>query len=358
MSLNQLALFPALLVAALLLGALAGAPAGAQEPLRVGSLQAAPGEKVSGYLRVPLADGGSTEIPMSIVNGTMPGPVLALVAGTHGTEYTPILALQQLLPELDPAAIQGAVILVHMANPIAFFTRRLAEGDPDDLNEQYPGDPEGTPSERIAWKLGQEVVQRATHVIDMHAGGGNQVLESYIYLVVTGDSGLDGASRAMALAYGTDRIVIWTGMYADEQRNRSYLATYALSLGKPAFQPEHGGAMTTDPTYIQRHLAGVRSVMAHLGMIEGDVLVPGEPLFFGPSDEVRVEHSGRWHPLVSVRQIVEEGSLLGRLTDPFGNVLEEVRAPYPGEVLSIVGPPPVNAGEAVVFIGRLPGNGQ
>ena len=67
-------------------------------------------------------------------------------------------------------------------------------------------------------------------------------------------------------------------------------------------------------------------------------------------------HSGLWHPLVSVRQIVEEGSLLGRLTDPFGNMLEEVRAPYPGEVLSIVGPPPVNAGEAVVFIGRLPDN--
>jgi predicted deacylase len=358
MNLKQLALFPALLVAALLLGALAGAPAGAQEPLRVGSLQAAPGEKVSGHLRVPLADGDSTEIPVSIVNGTVPGPVLALVAGTHGTEYTPILALQQLLPELDPAAIQGAVILVHMANPIAFFTRRLAEGDPDDLSEQYPGDPEGTPSERIAWKLAQEVVHRATHLIDMHAGGGNQVLESYAYLVVTGDSVLDATSRAMALAYGMDRIMIWTGMYADEQRNRFYLDTYALSLGKPAFQPEHGGAMTTDPTYIQRHIAGVRSVMAHLGMIEGDVLVPGEPLFFGTSEEVRAEHSGLWTPLVSVRQIVEEGSLLGRLTDPFGNVLEEVRAPYRGEVHSVVGPPPVNAGEAVVFIGRLPGNGQ
>jgi len=324
MNLKQLALFPALLVAGLLLGALAGAPAGAEEPLRGGSLQAAPGEKVSGHLRVPLADGDSTEIPVSIVNGTVPGPVLALVAGAHGTEYTPILALQQLLQELDPAAIQGAVILVHMANPLAFFTRRLTEGNPDDLSEQYPGDPEGTPSERIAWKLAQEVVHRATHLIDMHAGGGNQVLESYAYLVVTGDSVLDATSRAMALAYGMDQIMIWTGMYADEQP----------------------------------HLAGVRSVMAHLGMIEGDVLVPGEPLFFGTSEEVRAEHSGLWNPLVSVRQIVEEGSLPGRLTDPFENVLEEVRAPYRGEVHSVVGPPPVNAGEAVVFIGRLPGNGH
>lgn len=42
MNLKQLALFPALLVAALLHGALAGAPADAQEPLRVGSVQAAP----------------------------------------------------------------------------------------------------------------------------------------------------------------------------------------------------------------------------------------------------------------------------------------------------------------------------
>jgi predicted deacylase len=222
---------------ALLLATGIGTPAAAQQPLQVGPIRAMPGEKASGYLRVPMPEGAVVEIPVSVVNGAAPGPVLALIAGTHGTEYTPILALQELLPELDPAAIRGAVILVHMANPIAFHARRLAEGDPDDLNESFPGDPEGTPSERLAWALSQEVVERATHLIDMHAGDGNEQLDAYAYLVVTGDSALDVATREMVLAYGMDRIVVDTQMHANEERTRYFTDSYALSLGIPAFLP-------------------------------------------------------------------------------------------------------------------------
>jgi predicted deacylase/pimeloyl-ACP methyl ester carboxylesterase/leucyl aminopeptidase (aminopeptidase T) len=332
----------------------AGIPATAQQPLQVGPLRAMPGQKASGHLRVPMPEGAAVEIPVSVVNGTAPGPVLALIAGTHGTEYTPILALQQLLVELDPAAIRGAVIMVHMANPIAFYTRRLAEGDPDDLNVSFPGDPEGTPSERLAWTLSREVVEQATHLIDMHAGDGNEHLDAYAYLIATGHGALDAATREMVLAYGMDRIVVDTQMHANEERTHYFTDSYALSLGKPAFLPEFGGLMTTSPEYVQRHVASVRSIMAHLGMSEGEVLVPSTPLFFDESRELRVEHTGLWHPLVTVRQVVDEGSLLGRVTDPFGGILQEIRAPYRGEVLTVVGTPPVNAGEAVVFLGRLP----
>jgi predicted deacylase len=51
--------------------------------------------------------------------------VLALVAGTHGYEYPPVLALQRLRARLDPAALAGSVILVHVANPAAFYGRRV-----------------------------------------------------------------------------------------------------------------------------------------------------------------------------------------------------------------------------------------
>jgi uncharacterized protein len=313
-----------------LLATMAGIPAAAQQPLQIGPLRVMPGEKASGHLRVPMPGGTEVEIPVSVVNGTAPGPVLALIAGTHGTEYTPILALQQLLPGLDPAAIRGAVILVHMANPIAFHTRRLAEGDPDDLNESFPGDPEGTPSERLAWALSREVVERSTHLIDMHAGDGNEQLDAYAYLIVTGDSALDLATREMVLAYGMDRIVVDSQMHANEERTRYFTDSYALSLGKPAFLPEFGGLMTTAPEYIQRHIASVRSLMAHLGMTEGEVLRPNAPVFFEESRELRVEHAGIWHPLVTVRQVVEEGSLLGRLTDPFGGILRRYGPPTMG----------------------------
>src|SRR5262245_27228749 len=95
----------------LLLALLAAPPARAQAPLSVGALSARPGQAVSGWLEVPDGSDQGTRIPVSVVNGAQPGPVLALVAGTHGYEYTSIVALQRLLPRLQPERMRGAAIL-------------------------------------------------------------------------------------------------------------------------------------------------------------------------------------------------------------------------------------------------------
>ena len=42
-------------------------------------------------------DLGFTTIPITVIKGSKPGPVLALTAGIHGYEYPPILALQRRL---------------------------------------------------------------------------------------------------------------------------------------------------------------------------------------------------------------------------------------------------------------------
>src|SRR5512147_1569303 len=108
-------------------------PALANEPLTVGGVTAKAGEKASGWIEVPAGVDPGTRIPVSVVNGATPGPVLALIAGTHGAEYTSILALPRVLSRLDPAAMSGAVILVHMACPPTFYGRRVYYG-PDGKN--------------------------------------------------------------------------------------------------------------------------------------------------------------------------------------------------------------------------------
>src|SRR5262245_34136853 len=89
----------------------------AQQPFTVGPVTAAPGTIASGDLIVPPRAGDQgTTIPISVINGARPGPVLALTAGVHGQEYTSILALQRLLKTADPKAMTGTLILVHVAN--------------------------------------------------------------------------------------------------------------------------------------------------------------------------------------------------------------------------------------------------
>src|SRR5678816_1981468 len=61
----------------------------------VGNATAARGQKVTGTIEVPAGVDAGLSIPVAVINGVRPGPVLALVAGSHGTEYTSIIALEK-----------------------------------------------------------------------------------------------------------------------------------------------------------------------------------------------------------------------------------------------------------------------
>ena len=64
-------------------------------------------------------DLGFTTIPITVIKGSKPGPVLALTAGIHGYEYPPILALQK----LQVKKLAGTLIIVHVANMPSFLGR-------------------------------------------------------------------------------------------------------------------------------------------------------------------------------------------------------------------------------------------
>jgi len=80
----------------------------------------------SRILEVPAAEDAGTGIPITIIRGTRPGPTLALIAGNHGHEYPPILALQKLRGQIDPAELRGRILMVHAANMPSFLGRAFA----------------------------------------------------------------------------------------------------------------------------------------------------------------------------------------------------------------------------------------
>jgi len=136
-----------------LLGLSCGAHA--RDLAQLGPLHASAGEAVSGYLQVAALGDNGARIPVSLVRGAGRGPVLALVAGTHGYEYPGISALQRLRQSIDPRALRGTLILVHIANPPSFYGRTIytSPADGKNLNRVFPGRPDGTLSERIAYEI-------------------------------------------------------------------------------------------------------------------------------------------------------------------------------------------------------------
>jgi predicted deacylase len=322
----------------------------------VGPLSVARGQAVSGYLDVaPMGDEGA-RLPVSVVHGARPGPVLALIAGTHGYEYPGITALQRLRGELDPADVAGTLILVHIANPPAFYGRSiyLTPTDHKNLNRVYPGKPDGSLSERIADVITRQVIERADYLVDLHAGDGNEALRPYVYLPVTGDARLDAACRGMALAFGLDHIVIDAGR-AQPAEASVYTDQTALSRGIPAITTETGQLGSNDDYWVDMALGGVQNLMRHLGMLPGEVRPNPGVVWLAGYEVIRSPVTGIFRPTVRDGYAVAEGGLLGRLVDAFGDPVSEVRAPFAGVVNYVLGTPPVSAGEPLAMVSKIVG---
>jgi predicted deacylase len=322
----------------------------AQGTMRLGDVAINAGVKTSLTLKVPDAADKGVEIPVSVIRGTEPGPVLALIAGTHGYEYTSILALHQVLQQLDPSKMKGAVILVHMANPETFYGRRVYwSSDGKNLNRVYPGKKDGTISDRIAEVITREVIDQSTHLIDMHSGDGNESLRPYSYWMTGTDPKIDAQSKQLNLAYGLDHIVIDHDRPKDVKDSR-YTAMTAILRGKPAITAESGGMGLTDEASVQAHVRGAMSVINHLGIMKGPSAMVARPIWYGKSEVLTAPVTGIWQSIVDKDAVVSQGTLIGQVRDAFGKSLAEVRAPFGGTMLYVVGTPPVMKGEPVAFV--------
>jgi predicted deacylase len=320
----------------------------------IGPLAVPEGAVKSGWLEVPEGEGDAMRIPVSVLHGTAPGPVLALIAGTHGYEYPPITALQRIRQSLDPADLRGTLILVHVANPPSFFGRTIyySPADGKNLNRVYPGRPAGTLSERIAWTITQEVIERADYVIDMHAGDGNEALRPYVYMPVTGDPVLDEAVRGMAIAFGIDHIVIDEG-HLRSRDDSLYVDQTALTRGKPAITTETGQLGSNDDHWVAMAEEGALNAMRHLGMLDGDVRENRGIVWLTDYEVVTSPETGIFRPHVRDGYAIAEGGLLGVLYDSFGDPVAEIRAPFAGIVNYVIATPPVTRGEPVAMLSRV-----
>ena len=178
----------------------------AQQPaLTVGTATAVTGHTVTGFIEVSAGSDVGTNIPVAVIRGPKPGPTLPCCRA-HGTEYASIIALEKLIQELNPADISGTVIIVPLVN-IASFEQKVPHVNPVDgksMNRFYPGNPNGTQTERASWAMTMQVVEKSDYLIDLHGGDLDESLRPYSYWAPTGNAQQDTVSRAMVLAFGLD----------------------------------------------------------------------------------------------------------------------------------------------------------
>lgn len=324
------------------------------EDFVVGDITVPLGTQVSGFIAVPAGIDEGSEIPVTVVHGASEGPVLALIAGIHGYEYPPITALQAVRAKVEPDALSGTIIMVHIANVPSFLGRTIyySPADGKNLNRVFPGDLEGTLSQRIAHLLTSEVIDQADYLIDLHAGDGNEALRPYVYMPVTGDAAFDAKIEGLAVAFGLDHIVMDT---APQHASGPSLFTdqTALERGIPAITTETGQSGSNDPHWVRLAEEGVWNVLRHLDMIAEDEVANTGITWLSDYTVIKSPYSGIFRAVTREGYAVAEGATLGVLIDFFGNELATIRAPFSGVVNYVISTPPVSEGEPVAMISKI-----
>ena len=325
-----------------------------QSSFSVGTATATSGQQATGYIEVPAGVDAATSIPVVVVRGSKPGPVLALVSGAHGTEYASVIALEKLIPQLDPAQISGTVIILPLVN-VQSFLQKVPHVNPVDgksMNRFYPGKQDGTQTERASFLITKQVVERSDYLIDYHGGDLDENLRPYSYWPKTGNEKQDAVTRDMVLAFGLDHIIIASDRPKDANASR-YLDNTANTRGKPAIAVEAGYSGTVQTQDVQALVSGTLNVMRYFKMLPGTATMVEHPVWIGKIDTISSDQTGFFYPLVDRGTYVEQGMKVGYVTDYFGNTTFEARAPAAGVVLYICGVPSMKKGDTVANIGEV-----
>jgi predicted deacylase len=285
--------------------------------------------------------------------GHSPGSHLLITGGVHGDEFEPMAAIRQLMTEIRPAELRGRVTLVPVVNEPAFELGQRTAGDGLDLARTCPGRADGSETERIAFAL-SALIRSADLYIDLHTGGTRLMVWPLCGYVLHRDELVLNQQRRMARAFGLP--LIWGTDPTLPGRSLSV----ARDAGVPAIYTEYLGGGRLDPQGIQAYVTGCLNVMREFGLLPNVLAANPAPDPWIVEDDrpgsghMQVNHpspaAGFFQPLVELGQAVQEGDVLGTVSDPLGRHVATIRARYTGTVIVLHTFPRVAAETSVAVI--------
>ena len=308
-----------------------------------GTASAAPGEVATGRLKVGESrDGSPVELPVAVINGVDDGDTLYIQAVSDGDEFNGLGVVREFVPKIDPASLSGTVLITGITNYYGF---QVAEHrnpiDDTKLNRTYPGDENGTASERIAAAT-FAAARRADFVLDFHQGSTARMINE-ARVRCGRRHRLYRDCLELAKVFGCSHIL-------DQKGPEGQLARVAPDEGIPTIDPELGGAVGWDHESIDIGVQGIFNVLQHYGFLDGEV---------GTTAQVRAKGFESYlSPVgglvdfhVELGKEVTRGQHLFDVTDTFGNTKTEITADSDGLFWRTRRLPQVAAGEYVCSVG-------
>jgi predicted deacylase len=312
-----------------------------QKPIEIAGITVTPGSRQSVDIPLPsFYTHSSVNMPVHVIHGRRPGPVLLVSAAIHGDEINGVEIIRRLLVNKSIDSIRGTLIAIPVVNVYGFVSKSRYLPDRRDLNRSFPGSENGSMASRLANVLMTEILPHTTHIIDLHTGAVNRENLPQIRAKLQDNPELETLARA----FGVPVI-----LNAEFLENSFRAAAFDQGIGVLLY--EAGEALRFDEVSIRAGVRGVLQVMIELEMrTRSKRTRKVESMVANTSRWVRAGQSGILRSLIATGTKVQEGDLLAYINNPLGEHNEELTSPIAGIIIGKTNLPLVFAGEALFNI--------
>lgn len=312
------------------------------------------GTKERGWLeyKYPQTD-EAIKFPVGVIQGVEDGPTLVVLGGMHGSEYCGVEAAIQLFNRIDPAKLHGTLMVGMIYNFPAFKTNTGFVVPQDGINpgRTFPGKLDGSFSEVMAYHFWTDFISKADYYVELHGGDIPESLVQFVYAPITGNEAVDAKIMEMANVYNI-AIIVTAKIQTKVPNFRSAFLEMA-ARGIPSILAESGQQGILNMDDVEIHITGLKNVMIHLGMLDGEIVNTAKRMYSENHLAIRSEHIGMWYPSVKLGDWKKESDLIGEIRDYFGDHIADVKAPFDGHVTVIRTSPNTAVGNVLVEMDKI-----
>lgn len=121
-------------------------------------------------------DGSYVELPAAIIKGNN-SRVTTIISGQHGNEWNGAYICQLVYENLEPSQLNGTLVLLPIANPVAFRQgTRVAYPDGIDMNRVWGLSRRRKSTEHLTELIFNKIILKSDYVFDLHTGGPGEYL--------------------------------------------------------------------------------------------------------------------------------------------------------------------------------------
>ena len=306
-----------------------------------------PGETQS--LRYTITEtylGDPVRMPVTIINGAETGPTVFLSAAGHGDELNGVEVVREIANEWDHDDLCGTLVCLPVLNVPGFIAQQRYLPIYDrDLNRSFPGDPGSTSAKRMADSIFRNFIGPCDLGIDFHTSTRGRTNMLHVRADMA-----DEATARVANAFASNVII-------DSEGSEGTLRREATDVGVPTVTIEMGEAHRFQRKFIDRALAGTKSVLAEFGVKPAATVAwPGWRTVIAGADEktwIRADAGGLVEMHASRGDVVEAGEQIATIANPFKTDATAVEAPFSGLLVGVLENPLVYPGNPLCHLVEL-----